>query len=95
MSFEVGQSYERQTDRASAAVARIFDEIAVLQLKTGEEISITAADVPSKWRLYENCPECAGLGQLLRFQTAVGVHPTTKTQPTCPTCKGLGRTYPR
>jgi hypothetical protein len=95
MSFEFGQLYERQTDRLSGSVARILDEVALLQLKTGEEISITTADVPGKWRLYKNCLECGGIGQLLRFETAVGVHPTTKTLPTCPTCKGAGRTYPR
>jgi len=49
MSFDLGSTYERQSDRMTAIVAKIDEQNALLWLSTGEEEWITPADVPSLW----------------------------------------------
>jgi hypothetical protein len=61
MSFDLGSTYERQSDRVIAIVAKIDEKNAFLWRSTGEEEWITPADVPSLWRRYEPCPACNSL----------------------------------
>jgi hypothetical protein len=87
MSFDLGSTYERQSDRMTAIVAKTDEKNALLWLSTGEEEWIRPADVPSLWRRYETCPACISL----KYTAAVHDGDTTLK---CPTCKGSGRVYP-
>jgi hypothetical protein len=89
MSFEIGSTYERQSDRKTAIVAKTGEKTALLWLSTGEEEWITPADVPSLWRLYETCPACISLKYTAAVHDDKG-----DTALDCPTCKGSGRDYP-
>jgi hypothetical protein len=48
--FDLGSTYERQSDRMTAIVAKIDEKNALLWLSMGEEEWITPADVPCLWR---------------------------------------------
>jgi hypothetical protein len=48
--FDLGSTYERQSDRMTAIVAKIDEKTALLWLSMGEEEWITPADVPCLWR---------------------------------------------
>jgi hypothetical protein len=91
MGFDVASTYERQSDRMTAIVAKTEEKKALLWFPTGEEEWITAADVPSLWRLYERCPACHGIGHISAVQDHKGERPTP---PACPNCKSTGRIYP-
>jgi hypothetical protein len=86
MGFEIGSTYERQSDRNTAIVAKATEKNALLWLSTGEEEWIRPADVPSLWRRYEPCPACISLKYIADDKG--------DTKPDCPTCKGSGRVYP-
>jgi hypothetical protein len=89
MSFEIGSTYERQSDRNTAIVAKATEKNALLWLSTGEEEWIRPADVPSLWRRYETCPACISLKYTAAVHDDKG-----DTALDCPMCKGSGRVYP-
>jgi hypothetical protein len=88
MIFVAGQSYERRSDRKTAVVAHAGTGAALFRLENGREEWITLADALARWRRYEACPICRGIGQLATKQSAI------RRPPTCPKCEGIGRVYP-
>jgi hypothetical protein len=71
MSFDLGSTYERQSDRMTAIVAKTDEKNALLWLSTGEEEWFRPADVPSLWRRYVMDHSVAG-----SFASRVaGAHP--------------------
>jgi hypothetical protein len=94
MSFDLGSTYERQSDRMTAIVAKIDEQNALLWLSTGEEEWITPADVPSLWRRYEACPACNSLNYIAAVDDDKCDFTKRPTTPDCPMCQGSGRIYP-